>query len=128
MTLSNYRTDFNCSGLLTSKKVSKKPRYTLIGQTRPFKESAMSIAADAVKAIKKPEKEAEKDGVGDRPVRKFRVGNVTAAVWKNDGNFSVSLQKSYKDGEDWKDTDTLFHGDILNAIKALERAEDFIAR
>ena len=61
------------------------------------------------------------------PVRRFRVGNVTAAVWKNDGNFSVTLQKSYKSDDEWKNTDSLFHGDILNAMKALERAERFIA-
>lgn len=65
---------------------------------------------------------------GNQPVKKFRVGSVTAAVWKNDGNFSVTLQKSYKDGEDWKNTDTLFHGDIVCAMKALERAEAFIAQ
>jgi hypothetical protein len=66
-----------------------------------------------------------------QPVKRFRVGNVTAAVWKNGGNMSVTLQKSYKvkDSEpaEWKNTDTLFHGDILNAGKALERAEAFIA-
>ena len=61
------------------------------------------------------------------PVRRFRVGNVTAAVWKNDGFFSVTLQKSYKSDDEWKNTDSLFHGDILNAMKALERAERFIA-
>lgn len=61
------------------------------------------------------------------PVRRFRVGNVTAAVWKNDSGYSVSLQKSYKSDDEWKNTDTLFHGDILNAMKALERAERFIA-
>lgn len=66
----------------------------------------------------------------NEPVKKFRVGNVTAAVWKNDTNFSVTLQKSYreKDTEEWKNTTTLFHADILNAIKALERSEEFIAR
>ena len=65
---------------------------------------------------------------GNQPVKRFRVGSVTAAVWKNDGNMSVTLQKSYKDGEEWKNTDTLFHGDIPCAVKALERAEAFIAQ
>lgn len=62
------------------------------------------------------------------PVKKFRVGSVTAAVWKNDGNYSVTLQKSYKDGDEWKNTDTLFHADVVCAVKALERAEAFIAQ
>lgn len=65
---------------------------------------------------------------GNSPVKKFRVGAVTATVWKNENNFSVTLQKSYKDGEEWKNTDTLFHSDVLCAMKALERAEAFIAQ
>ena len=62
-----------------------------------------------------------------KPVKKFRVGNVTVAVWKNEDFHSVTLQKSYKDGEEWKNTDSLSGGDILNAMKALERAEGYIA-
>ena len=37
------------------------------------------------------------------------------------------LTKAYKDGDDWKDTDQLGHSDVVCAIKALERAEQFIA-
>ena len=63
------------------------------------------------------------------PIAKFRLGNVTAAVWKGDtGFYSVTLQKSYKDGDDWKNTDYLSHGDLLNAGKVLERAEHWIAQ
>ena len=63
-----------------------------------------------------------------QPVRKFRVGSVTAAVWKNDSGFSVTLQKSYKEDDEWKNSQTLFHADVVCAIKALERAERFIAQ
>ena len=65
-----------------------------------------------------------------QPVKKFRVGSVTAAVWKNDGNYSVTLQKSFKDreSEEWRNTDTLFHSDVVCAMKALERAENFMAQ
>lgn len=63
----------------------------------------------------------------NQPVRRFRVGSVTAAVWINDGNLSVTLQKSYKNDEDkWANTQTLFHSDVVCAMKALERAETFI--
>lgn len=62
-----------------------------------------------------------------KPVKKFRCGNVTVAVWKNEEFHSVTLQKSYKDGEEWKNTDSLSSGDILNAMKALERAEAYIS-
>ena len=62
-----------------------------------------------------------------QPVAKFRIGLVTATIWQNDKFYSTVLSKSYKDGDDWKETDQLSHGDILNAAKVLERAESFIA-
>ncbi len=68
----------------------------------------------------------------NQPAAKFRVGFVTATVWKNDsegGNsfYSTVLSRSYKDGEDWKQTDSLNQGDLLNGAKVLERAEQFIS-
>jgi hypothetical protein len=38
------------------------------------------------------------------------------------------LSRSYKDGEDWKDTDQLSSGDLMNAVRVLQRAEDYISR
>jgi hypothetical protein len=61
-----------------------------------------------------------------QPAAKFRLGYVTATVWKNDEFFNTVLSKSYKDGDEWKDTDQLGHGDLLNAAKVLQRAEAFI--
>ena len=62
-----------------------------------------------------------------QPVVKFRVGFVTATVWLNDRFYSTVLSKSYKDGDEYKDTDQLGHADLLSAMKVLERAESFIA-
>ena len=63
----------------------------------------------------------------NQPAAKFRLGYVTATVWKNDDFFNVVLARSYKDGDDWKETDQLNAGDLLNAAKCLERAEAFIS-
>lgn len=63
----------------------------------------------------------------NQPAAKFRVGYVTATVWKNDAYYNVVLSKAYKDGDEWKDTDQLGHGDLLNAAKVLHRAEAFIS-
>jgi len=68
----------------------------------------------------------------NQPAAKFRVGWVTATVWANEGNgdkpfYNTVVSKSYKDGDDYKDTDQLGHGDICNAVKCLERAEQFIS-
>lgn len=64
---------------------------------------------------------------GNKPVATFRVGNVKAAVWKNDKHHNVTFVRSYKDGEEWKDGDSFSHADLLNLGKVAERAENFIA-
>lgn len=65
---------------------------------------------------------------GSKPVASFRVGNVKAAVWKNDSHHNVTFVRSYKDGEgNWKDGDSFSHADLLNLGKVAERAEEFIA-
>jgi hypothetical protein len=38
------------------------------------------------------------------------------------------LSRSYKEGEDWKDTDQLASGDLMSAVRVLQRAEDYISR
>lgn len=73
---------------------------------------------------------------GNRPPETtFRIGYVKAAVWKNGDFFNVTLTKSYKDGVNdetgkdvWKDTDSLGSGDLLNAVRVLQRAEDWISK
>ncbi|TCU78887.1 hypothetical protein EDE08_101670 [Bradyrhizobium sp. R2.2-H] len=67
--------------------------------------------------------------MANAPVVKFRIGFVTASVWANDRHYNVTLSKSYKekDSDEWRETDSLGHGDLLNAAKVLERAESFIA-
>lgn len=62
-----------------------------------------------------------------QPAAKFRIGLVTATVWRNENFYNVTLVRSYKDGPDWKETDSLGHNDLLNAAKVLQRAEEYIA-
>lgn len=62
----------------------------------------------------------------NKPAAKFRNGYVTATVWKNGEFHNVVVSKSYKDGEEWKDTDQLSAGDLMNAVRALNRANEFI--
>jgi len=62
------------------------------------------------------------------PAAKFRLGFVTATVWRNSEFFSVELTRSYKDNDgEWRDGHSLNSGDLLNAAKVLQRAEEFIA-
>ena len=71
--------------------------------------------------------------MSDKPAKKFRIGAVTATVWGNTNKedktfFTTNLSRSYRDdGGEWKQTDSLNAGDLLNAAKALERAEQWIS-
>lgn len=62
----------------------------------------------------------------NQPAAKFRLGYVTATVWKNGEHYNTVLSKSYKDGQEYKDTDQLGVGDLLNATKVLTQALEFI--
>ena len=62
-----------------------------------------------------------------KPTKKFRIGFVEAAIWDNDDFYSVTLSRTYKDDGEYKSTDSLGQGDLLNAAKCLARAENWIA-
>lgn len=65
--------------------------------------------------------------MANQPAAKFRIGYVTATVWKNDKFYNTVLSKTYMDGDEYKETEQLGTGDLLNAAKCLERAEQFIS-
>ena len=61
------------------------------------------------------------------PAAKFKIGWITATVWLNEGHYNTVLTRSYKDGEDYKETNQFGHHDLLNAVLVLKRAEQFIS-
>ena len=70
---------------------------------------------------------------GNEPVARIRIADISASIWKNDtangGFHTVTLQRSYRDKEGaWQQTQSLGQGDLLNAAKVLERAENWISR
>ncbi|MCX8158499.1 MAG: hypothetical protein N3D73_02415 [Candidatus Diapherotrites archaeon] len=66
------------------------------------------------------------------PVRKFRVGSISVAIWQNDskdGNkfYSVTLDRRYKDKDgSWKSSNNLGINDLPKAILALQKAYEFV--
>lgn len=67
--------------------------------------------------------------MSNQPSFKFRLGLITATIWKNNGFYSVDFTRSYKDGQgDWHSTQSYAHADLLNIAKCAERAENWIAR
>ena len=66
-----------------------------------------------------------------QPAKKFRIGAVEATIWENQGRddgffFSVEPSRLYKDGDEWKRSNSFTHHDLLNVAKVLERAEAWI--
>lgn len=67
--------------------------------------------------------------MSNQPIQKFRLGLITATIWKNDGFYSVDLSRSYKNDQgEWQNTSSFHHSDLLNLSKCAERAETWIGR
>ena len=72
--------------------------------------------------------------IDNRPVHSFRYGAVRAAIWKREvdlGNnsrpmYSVTFRRSYRDGNQWKDSASFGVDDLLALAKAANDAHTFI--
>ena len=67
-----------------------------------------------------------------KPVKKVSVGGIEAAVWENSSKegkkyFTTSMERNYKDGEEWKKTGSLRTTDLPKAILVLQKAYEFQA-
>jgi hypothetical protein len=68
----------------------------------------------------------------NRPAKKFRLGFVTATVWKNEGVenpfYTVNFQRSWKDDDgNWKNGDGFNAADLPVIERLAARAEAWIA-
>ena len=69
----------------------------------------------------------------NKPEKKFRVGTVTATIWKNQSKegkiySSVSFEKAYTDAEGaWKSTNKLSVSDLPKAMVVLSKAYEHLA-
>ena len=71
----------------------------------------------------------------NRPVHVIRYGMVKVAVWRNVidmGNasrpmYNATAVRIYKDGDEWRDTQSFGYDDLLNLAKASEEAHTWIA-
>ena len=73
-----------------------------------------------------------------QPEKTFRMGLVSASVFVNEFDVgdgkrkvrrtrrNVVLQRSYKDGEEWKQTNSFGLGDLPAAVRVLELAQSFV--
>ena len=65
-----------------------------------------------------------------RPVHVVRFGSIKAAVWLNQTSagpmYNVTVSRSYKDGDQWKESSSFGMDDLLPLAKALDNAHSWI--
>lgn len=61
-----------------------------------------------------------------KPVHKLNDGAIEVAVWQNEGNngpfYSVTHRRSYKQKDEWKESDSYGQDDLLVLCKLLDLA------
>jgi hypothetical protein len=66
-----------------------------------------------------------------KPAHKIRRAGIEVAIWSNAGDkgpwYSVTLNRRYKQGEDWKDGGSYGADDLLPLAKMLDEADTWIA-
>ena len=67
----------------------------------------------------------------NRPVQRFRHRNLEAAIWRNQtakgSMYSVTVVRSYKEGEAWRESQSLGYDDLMNVAKLLHDAHSWIS-
>jgi len=65
----------------------------------------------------------------NRPVHEVRLGRVKAAIWENETQngtrFNVTVQRLYKDGDEWKSSESFGRDDLPLLMKVIDRAHSY---
>lgn len=65
-----------------------------------------------------------------KPVHEIRLGNIKAAIWKNqNGNgtqFNATFRRLYKKDDEWKSTDSFGRDDMLPLAKVADLTHTWI--
>lgn len=67
---------------------------------------------------------------GNKPVHEVRLGRIKAAIWANETQSGVrhyvTIQRIYRDGEQWKTSDSFGRDDLPMVIKVADLAHTWI--
>jgi hypothetical protein len=67
----------------------------------------------------------------NQPVHKIRHGAVSASIWRQETEkgpmFNVTFQRSYKDGDDWKNSASFGRNNLLVVSLIAARAYEWIS-
>lgn len=66
-----------------------------------------------------------------RPSHTVKIGAIEAAVWENEGKngtfYATTLKRTFRDGEEWKESNSYGERDLLNLARAALDCQAFIA-
>ena len=65
--------------------------------------------------------------MAQKPVKKIQLGSIRATIWENTNDkgaswFNVNVTRSYKDGDEYKDSTSFGEKDLPMASKAMDLA------
>ena len=65
-----------------------------------------------------------------KPIHEIRLGHIKAAVWQNNTEagvrYNVTFSRLYRDGEQWKSTESFGRDDLLLLGKIADQAHSWI--
>ena len=65
-----------------------------------------------------------------QPIQTLRAGRIQAAIWENHSDkgpfYNVTVSRSYKEGDNWKSSDSFGRDDLLVLAQLLGSAYTFI--
>ncbi len=69
--------------------------------------------------------------MAQKPVKKIKLGSIQASIWENQSDngkpwFNVVVTRTYRDGEELKDTNSFGHNDLPVVSKAMDFAYGWI--
>ena len=66
----------------------------------------------------------------EKPAHQIRLGSIKAAIWKNDTEngvrYNTTFSRLYKDGDEWKQTESFGRDDLLLLGKVIDLAHSWI--
>ena len=86
----------------------------------------MSKTKPATEPIQEPKATA----TNRKPIHEIRLGAIKATLWQNDTEngvrYNVTFGRLYKDGADWRVTESFGRDDLLQLAKVADLAHSFI--
>ena len=70
--------------------------------------------------------------IRQRPAHELRLGSIKATIWKNDTaagvRYNATLSRLYKEGDQWKSTESFGRDDLLVVAKVTDQAHTWICQ